>query len=78
LIALLLGRLKLSAQDAIDVYLELSESVFSVRQTLFYDSIFKSCRLLEAIQQQVKKVLGLDKADAQMIDEMNKNPSSKA
>ncbi|KAI9765683.1 MAG: hypothetical protein M1840_007241 [Geoglossum simile] len=55
LIALLLGRLGLSAQEAIDEYVGLAGKVFSERKSKGKDGIFKAKRLEEAIQDVVRR-----------------------
>ncbi|KAI9678308.1 MAG: hypothetical protein M1817_006254 [Caeruleum heppii] len=55
LIALLLGRLRLSVQEAVDEYTELSKQVFSERKPKHKDGMFKATLLEELIQDVVKR-----------------------
>ncbi|KAF2676826.1 FabD/lysophospholipase-like protein [Lentithecium fluviatile CBS 122367] len=77
LIALLLGRLKLSAESAKNAYLELAGTVFSERKWKFQDGTFKASKLEEAIQQKVEQALGQGSKNARMIDPKDKDPRCK-
>ncbi|KAF2808823.1 FabD/lysophospholipase-like protein [Mytilinidion resinicola] len=79
LIALLLGRLKLSAESAKNAYLELAGTVFSKKQWKLIDGgAFKASSLKEAIRQEVEQALGQGSKDARMIDPEDKDPNCKA
>ena len=77
LIAILLGRLKLSAESAKNAYLELAGYVFSDKKWFFQDGAFKSSRLQEAIQQKVERALGKGCKNARMIDPKDRSPNCK-
>lgn len=62
IIAILLGRLRLSATAAIAKYLELSQNVFS-------DGMFTATSLDGVIKGVVTAVLGKDREDASMYEE---------
>jgi patatin-like phospholipase/acyl hydrolase len=78
LIALLLGRLRLSAEDATNAYLKLAGYVFSDKKLFFQDGSFKSSKLEEAIQQQVELALGEGSRNALIMDPEDKHPDCKA
>ena len=58
LIAILLGRLRLSAADAIKAYEELAGQVFSQRKAKGKDGTFKASKLEKAVKSVVEKALG--------------------
>jgi patatin-like phospholipase/acyl hydrolase len=78
LIVILLGRLRLSAENAKNAYLELAGYVFSNKKWFFQDGAFKSSRLQEAIQQKFEQAVGKGCKNALMIDPKDKSPNCKA
>jgi hypothetical protein len=64
----LLGRLRLSVQDAIEAYNMLSRDVFGTRKLYFSDGKFKATNLEKAIKDQVEKTLGSGRRDERMLD----------
>jgi hypothetical protein len=67
LIALLLGRLRLSASEAIDKYRVLAKYVFSKRKAPGKDGTFKASKLEKAIKDVVEGKLGRGHADERMF-----------
>jgi hypothetical protein len=67
LIALLLGRLRLSVPEAIDKYRLLAKTVFSDKKSLGKDGKFKASNLEKAIKDVVKEKLGPDRAEERMF-----------
>ncbi|KAH0541722.1 hypothetical protein FGG08_003814 [Glutinoglossum americanum] len=68
LIAILLGRLKLSVSDAIDKYRILAKTVFSERKARGKDGAFKASKLEQAIKDVVEWKLGSGHADENMFE----------
>lgn len=66
LIALLLGRLRLSVSEAITEYRTLSEQVFSVRKASGKDGTFKASNLERAIKEVITRKLGEGHAEDTM------------
>ncbi|TVY92172.1 Calcium-independent phospholipase A2-gamma [Lachnellula willkommii] len=72
LIAVLLGRLRLSVPEAMLQYAALAEKVFRDKKTggnILRDGIFKTTNLEKAIQDVLKSKLGKGGAEARMIEE---------
>jgi hypothetical protein len=67
LIALLLGRLRLSVPEAIDKYRILSAQVFSEKKGFGKDGTFKASNLEKAIKGVVQGKLGPGHADERMF-----------
>ncbi|KAH0551461.1 hypothetical protein GP486_007324, partial [Trichoglossum hirsutum] len=68
LIAILLGRLKLSVSEAIDRYRILAETVFSEKKARGKDGMFKASKLKQAIKDVVESKLGPGHADENMFE----------
>lgn len=77
LIALLLGRLRLCTECAINAYIGLGRQVFSDKKWFFQDGTFKATNLRQAIQQQIELAFGEGCRNARMIDPKNRNPGCK-
>lgn len=69
LIAILLGRLGLSAGEAIEVYRRLAERIFSGRKPKWKDGTFKATVLESEIKSVVGESLGPERADAKMLED---------
>lgn len=69
LIAILLGRLGLSAGEAIEVYRRLAERIFSERKPKWKDGAFKATVLEDEIKSVVGEILGPERADAKMLED---------
>jgi len=54
----MLGRLRMSTDDALDEYTQLAGYVFGERKWAFQDGLFKASRLEEAIKKIVEKYAG--------------------
>ncbi|OBT69989.1 hypothetical protein VE03_00561 [Pseudogymnoascus sp. 23342-1-I1] len=67
LIAILLGRLRLSVPEAIDKYRILAAQVFSEKKTWGKDGTFKASNLEKAIKEVVQEKLGPGHADERMF-----------
>ncbi|OBT54871.1 hypothetical protein VE04_04686 [Pseudogymnoascus sp. 24MN13] len=67
LIAILLGRLRLSVPEAIDTYRALAQQVFSEKKAPGKDGTFKASNLEKAIKETIKSKLGKDHADDKMF-----------
>ncbi|KAH8684316.1 acyl transferase/acyl hydrolase/lysophospholipase [Tricladium varicosporioides] len=67
LIALLLGRLRLSVPEAIDKYRTLAKKIFSEKKARGKDGTFKASNLEKAIKDIVQEKLGPDHADERMF-----------
>jgi hypothetical protein len=67
LIALLLGRLRLSVAEAIDKYRQLAKDVFSDRKLWVKDGKFKASKLEKAIKDVVEWKLGKGQAEERMF-----------
>jgi hypothetical protein len=67
LIALLLGRLRLSVPEAIDKYRLLAKQVFSDTKRRGKDGIFKASSLEKAIKNTIEWKLGKGHADDRMF-----------
>jgi hypothetical protein len=67
LIALLLGRLRLSVPEAIDKYRLLAKQVFSDKKSRGKDGCFKASNLEKAIKATVEEKLGEGHADDKMF-----------
>jgi hypothetical protein len=78
LVALLLGRLRLCSDCAIDAYLRFAEYVFTTKKLCWKDGTFKASRLQEAIVEQVEFALGAGKANASLMDRNDPYPICKA
>lgn len=68
LIALLLGRLRLSVPEAIDKYRLLAKQVFSEKKASGKDGTFKATNLEKAIKETVEWKLGAGHADDKMFE----------
>ncbi|KAI9859482.1 MAG: hypothetical protein M1813_006624 [Trichoglossum hirsutum] len=68
LIAILLGRLKLSVSEAIDKYRVLAKTVFSEKKAKGKDGTFKASKLEQAIKDVVELKLGPGHADENMFE----------
>lgn len=68
LIAILLGRLRLSAAAAITIYLKLASTVFSQKKFKGQDGRYSASKLEEVIKGVVQSVLGSDKVNARMFE----------
>ena len=66
LIALLLGRLRLSVPVAIDKFAHMSEKIFSERKSIFSDGKFKATILENCIKDTLKSI-GMDE-EARVLD----------
>ncbi|KFY46366.1 hypothetical protein V495_02529 [Pseudogymnoascus sp. VKM F-4514 (FW-929)] len=75
LIALLLGRLRLSVSEAINTYRALAKQVFSEKNSTGKDGTFKASNLERAIKETIELKLGEGHADDKMImtDNMSEN-----
>lgn len=69
LIAILLGRLRLSAAEAIEAYEELAGKVFSEKKAPGKDGTFKASKLEEAVKSVLEARLGKVHADDRMYEE---------
>ena len=69
LIAILLGRLRLSVSQAIEKYGALSKHVFSEQKPGWKDGRFKASKLEEAIRNVLTETLGDGRADERMLGE---------
>ncbi|TVY13428.1 Kinesin light chain, partial [Lachnellula arida] len=69
LIAILLGRLRLSVPEAIDKYRTLAKDVFSDKKFRLQDGIFKASNLERAIKDVVEGTLGNGRANERMFEE---------
>ena len=79
LIAILLGRLRLSASDAIKAYETLARKIFSEKKAKGKDGTFKASKLEEAIKAVVEDTLGLGRANARMYEsEMEESSKCRA
>ena len=58
LIAIMLGRLRMSTDDALQEYTQLARFVFEEKKWKFQDGLFKATKLEEAIKKIVKKYGG--------------------
>lgn len=67
LIALLLGRLRLSVPEAIDKYRQLAKQVFSDKKPFGKDGKFKASNLEKAIKEVVEWKLGKGRAEERMF-----------
>lgn len=67
LIALLLGRLRLSVPEAIDKYRQLAQEVFSDQKLLLGDGKFKASKLEKAIKDVIEWKLGKGRANERMF-----------
>ena len=67
LIALLLGRLRLSVPEAIDKYRLLAKQVFSDKKSGGKDGCFKASSLERAIKDAIEEKLGKGHADDRMF-----------
>ena len=68
LVATLLGKLRLSAGDAIRAYEDFAESVFSDTKGMGHDGIFKASKLEEAVKRVVRASFGPENGDALMCE----------
>jgi len=75
LIALLLGRLRLSVSEAINTYRALAKQIFSEKNNTGKDGTFKASNLERAIKETIELKLGEGHADDKMImtDNMSEN-----
>ena len=82
LIAILLGRLNLCADCAVNAYLDLAEFIFAHPKAFHWlgirDGTFESSRLKTAIQQQIGQALKEKSIHASMMDLNNTTPACKA
>ncbi|TVY90325.1 Kinesin light chain, partial [Lachnellula willkommii] len=69
LIAILLGRLRLSVPAAIDKYRTLAKDVFSDKKFRLQDGMFKASNLERAIKEIVESTLGTGRANERMFEE---------
>ena len=72
LIVIMLFRLRMSIDEAIEYYADLARHVFSVQKWYFQDGKFKASRLEDAIVTTIQKALNISEADARsayMLDE---------
>lgn len=67
LIAILLGRLRLSVPEAIDRYRVLAKQVFSERKYRVQDGTFKASKLETAIKETIEWKLGKGTAETKMF-----------
>lgn len=67
LIAILLGRLRLSVPEAIDTYRVLAKQVFSDKKAPGKDGAFKASNLEKAIKETIELKLGKGHADDKMF-----------
>ncbi|KFY31329.1 hypothetical protein V493_01202, partial [Pseudogymnoascus sp. VKM F-4281 (FW-2241)] len=67
LIAILLGRLRLSVPEAIDSYRVLAKNVFSEKKYWVQDGTFKATNLEMAIKKTIESKLGTGNAEARMF-----------
>jgi hypothetical protein len=67
LIALLLGRLRLSVPEAIDKYRQLAKQVFSDKKPFVKDGKFKASNLEKTIKEVVEWKLGKGRAEETMF-----------
>lgn len=73
LIAILLGRLRMSVPDAIHQYSIFAKSVFSERKLIGKDGWFKASNLEEAIKHVLNWKLGPGHADEGMLESEEKD-----
>jgi hypothetical protein len=64
----MLGRLRMTIDECINEYAELGKFVFSDRQGIPHENMFKASKLEEAIKRVIKKQLGNDRADEPLVD----------
>ncbi|KAL6716128.1 hypothetical protein ACLMJK_005694 [Lecanora helva] len=69
IIAILLGRLRLSAADAINVYQNLAKDIFSEHKPKYKEGTYKASKLENVIKDVVKRYDNNRDADAKMYDE---------
>lgn len=67
LIALLLGRLRLSVPEAIDKYRQLARQVFSDKKHFVKDGKFKASKLENAIKEVIEWKLGKGRGEERMF-----------
>jgi hypothetical protein len=68
LISLLLGRLRFSASDALDLYGELAKEVFGQKKRYLRDSTFDPSYLEQAVKHCITKALGEGHEEDTMLD----------
>jgi len=64
----MLGRLRMSTQEAIDEYVDLAEHIFKEKKFKTQDGLFKATRLKEATQKIINKYGGHDDPEEEMMD----------
>jgi hypothetical protein len=65
---LLLGRLRFSASDALDLYGELAKEVFGQKKRYLRDGTFDPSYLEQAVKRCITKALGEGHEDDTMLD----------
>jgi hypothetical protein len=68
LIAILLGRLRLTTSEAIFHYTNLSKTIFSEKNRFWKDGTFKASNLEKAIKSVLETKLGKDHSNEMMYD----------
>jgi calcium-independent phospholipase A2-gamma len=68
IIALMLGRLRMTIDECIIEYAELGEFVFSDRQGVPHRNMFKASKLEQAVKKVIRRQLGEQRADESLID----------
>ena len=68
MISLLLGRLRLSASDALDLYSELAKKVFGQKRRYLRDGTFDPDHLEQAVKHCITKALGDGHEEDTMLD----------
>ncbi len=68
LISLLLGRLRFSASDALDLYGELAKEVFGQKRCYLRDGTFDPKHLEQAVKRCIIKALGSGHEEDTMLD----------
>lgn len=73
----MLGRLRMSTDECIKEYVELSETIFKDRRKPPHEEMFDAKRLEKAIKKVVKRRLGEDHEDAPLLDPLGKDDCCK-
>jgi patatin-like phospholipase/acyl hydrolase len=72
IIVIMLFRLEMPIDDAIDAYATLARQVFSERKWFFQEGTFKASRLEDAILHIIQSRLSIEEADAREVRMLNK------
>ncbi|RDW57242.1 hypothetical protein BP5796_12692 [Coleophoma crateriformis] len=78
IIALLLGRLRMTVPECLDAYLSISKTVFSDKKHYISEGYFKSSSLESEMMTVIEGILGSGHANDTIMDTQNPNPDCKA